>query len=54
MEIIKDLFLGIDKFEDWHTTSHKRYCTLIWFENIKKLEPIKVKKNNRAGWLVIR
>ena len=46
--------IGIDKFEDWHTTLHKKYCTLIWFENIKKLQPIKVKKNNRAGWLVIR
>ncbi len=42
-----------DKFKDWQSTLHKKYCTLIWLEDVKKVEPIKVPRSNGAGWLVV-
>ena len=46
--------IGTDKFEDWETTLHKRYCTLIWLSDVKEIEPIKVKRSNGAGWLIVK
>ncbi len=45
--------IGTDKFEDWQTTLTKKYCTLIWLTNVQKIEPVKVKRSNGAGWLCI-
>ncbi len=45
--------IGTDKFKDWKSTMQKRYCTLIWLCNVKEIEPIKVKRSNGAGWLIL-
>ncbi len=45
--------IGIDKFEDWETTRNKRYCTLIWLKNVKKISPVEVPRSNGAGWLLL-
>lgn len=45
--------IGTDKFEDWQSTLHKKYCSLIWFGDVKKIPPIKVKRSNGAGWIVV-
>ena len=44
--------IGTDKFEDWQATRQKKYCTLIWLKNVRKVEPIKVKRSNGAGWII--
>lgn len=46
--------IGTDKFEDWQTTLHKKYCTLIWLEDVKRVSPIKVPRSNGAGWIVVK
>ncbi len=46
--------IGTDKFEDWETTLQKKYCTLIWLENVERVKPFKVKRSNGAGWIVIK
>ena len=46
--------IGTDKFEDWQSTLKKKYCTLIWLENIKRISPINVPKSNGAGWLIVK
>ena len=45
--------IGTDKFEDWETTRNKRYCTLIWLKNVKKISPVEVPRSNGAGWLLL-
>lgn len=45
--------IGADKFEDWQSTLQKKYCTLIWLDNVKKINPIKVPRGNGAGWIVL-
>ena len=32
---------------------NKKYCTLIWIDNIKEIEPFKVKKSYGSGWIVL-
>lgn len=44
--------IGTDKFEDWESTRHKRYCTLIWLKDVKQVKPIEVPRSNGAGWIV--
>ncbi len=44
--------IGTDKFKDWETTLQKKYCTLIWLENVQKIAPLKVPRSNGAGWLI--
>lgn len=44
--------IGIDRFENWESYTNKRYCTLIWFENVKTIKPLKVPRSNGAGWIV--
>ncbi len=45
--------IGTDKFADWQSTLNKRYCTLIWIEDVTKIEPMIVKRSNGAGWIVL-
>ena len=45
--------IGTDKFADWETTKTKKYCTLIWLADVKKIDPIKVPKSHGAGWLCL-
>lgn len=42
-----------DKEKFYFKVKDKKYCSLIWLKNIEKIEPIKVKKSNGAGWLII-
>lgn len=46
--------IGIDKFEDWQSTLEKKYCTLIWLKDVKKIEPLKVPRSNGAGWIALK
>ena len=46
--------IGTDKFEDWEGTRHKRYCTLIWLKDLKKIDPMEVPRSNGAGWIIVK
>ena len=46
--------IGTDKFEDWKSTRQKKYCTLIWLDEVKTISPFKVKRSNGAGWIVLQ
>lgn len=46
--------IGTDKFEDWQSTLQKKYCTLIWLGDVKAISPLKVKRSNGAGWIVLQ
>ena len=45
--------IGVYKFENWENYRNKKYCTLIWLENVERVKPFKVKRSNGAGWIVI-
>lgn len=57
-EIIKELLslygkdIGVDQ-SYYLKIRNKKYGTLIWLGEIKKIEPFKVKKSYGSGWLVI-
>ena len=38
--------IGSDKFEDWESTLQKKYCTLIWLEDVKTIKPLEVPRSN--------
>ena len=46
--------IGTDKFVDWQSTLEKKNCTLIWLEDVKKVDPIQVPRSNGAGWIVVK
>lgn len=46
--------IGTDKFQDWQSTLQKKYCTLIWLGDVKMINPLKVKRSNGAGWIVLQ
>ena len=46
--------IGTDKFENWQCTLQKKYCTLIWLDDVKKISPMQVKRSNGAGWIVVK
>ena len=43
----------IDYFEDWKPTLTKKYCTLIWLEDVEKLKPFTVPRSNGTAWFVL-
>lgn len=59
-EIVEDIRIKYgkqiktDKFEDWKSTLQKKYCTLIWLDEVTPVAPIKVKRSNGAGWIVLK
>lgn len=59
-EIVEDIRIkygkqiGTDKFEDWKSTLQKKYCTLIWLDEVTPVAPVKVKRSNGAGWIVLK
>ncbi len=56
-EEIKNFYgekIGIRKFSNWNQIKHKKYCTLIWLKDVKKIQSQKVKRSNGAGWIVIK
>lgn len=46
--------IGTDKFADWQSTLNKKYCTLIWLDNVEQIEPMQVPRSNGAGWIVLK
>lgn len=46
--------IGIYKFDNWDNYKNKKYCTLIWLDNVKQTQPIKVKRSNGSGWIVVK
>lgn len=46
--------IGTDKIEDWEETKKKKFCTLVWLENVQKVKPFSVPKSNGAGWIVLQ
>lgn len=46
--------IGTDRFTDWQSTLQKRFCTLVWLEDVKRCEPMKVPRSNGAGWIVLK
>lgn len=44
--------IGTDKFENWQSILQKKYCTLVWLDNIKQISPLSVKRSNGAGWIL--
>lgn len=45
--------IGVDKFQNWSDYLKKKYCTLIWLENVRKIEPIHVPNSHGAGWITL-
>ena len=45
--------IGTDNVEDWQDTMQKKYCTLIWLEDVKTIKPIEVPRSNGAGWILL-
>ena len=46
--------IGTDKFKDWESTLQKKYCTLIWLEDVTIIKPLEVPRSNGAGWIVLK
>ena len=46
--------IGTDKESDWQTTLNKKFGTLIWLSNVKKIEPIQVQRSNGSGWIILK
>ena len=46
--------IGLNYYKDWHLARKKKYCTLVWLEDVEKIEPIKVKKSNGSAWFVLK
>ncbi len=44
--------IGTDKFEDWESTRQKKFCTLIWLKDVKRIQPLSVPRSNGAGWII--
>lgn len=45
--------IGTDNFADWESTKQKKFCTLVWLENVEKIDEIKVKRSNGSAWFVL-
>lgn len=46
--------IGINKFDNWESVRNKKYCTLIWLEDVKSINPLNVPRSNGAGWIVFK
>ncbi len=46
--------IGTEKFNDWETYRNKKFLTLIWLENVKRIEPRAFNKKGRAGWMLVK
>ena len=46
--------IGVDRFKNWQSFLEKKYCTLIWIDNIKQISPLSVKRSNGAGWILLK
>ena len=45
--------IGTDNVKDWESTKQKKYGTLVWVKNVKKIKPIVVPRSNGAAWFVL-
>lgn len=46
--------IGTDKFENWENFRQKKYCTLVWLDDVKTTKPQRVQRSNGAGWIVVK
>ncbi len=46
--------IGVKKFKNIEKYLNKRYLTLIWLNNVERIEEIKPPKSNGAGWIIMR
>lgn len=44
----------IDYFDNFDQVKKKKYCTLIWLDNVKAIEPFVAQKSHGAGWLILK
>lgn len=44
----------IDYFDNFEQVKKKKYCTLIWLDNVKDIEPFVAPKSHGAGWLILK
>ena len=44
--------IGMQYFTNYDKILQKKFCTLIWLEDVKIIPPIKVPRSNGAGWLI--
>lgn len=45
--------IGTDRFEDWTSTTKKKYCTLMWLKDIEKISPITVAPSHGSAWFLL-
>lgn len=45
--------IGSTNIDEWKDVMNKKYCTLVWFKNVQKIEEIKVPKSFGAGWMIL-
>jgi len=50
-EKYNDLIRGSDVY--WQQKSDCKYATLIWMAEIKKIEPVRISKNDWRAWVVL-
>ena len=46
--------IGMQYFTNYNEILHKKYCTLIWLEDVKQISPLNVPRSNGAGWLILK
>lgn len=46
--------IGTDKFADWQSTLNKKFCTLIWLDEVVRVKSITVPRSNGAGWIILK
>lgn len=44
--------IGMDKFKNLDELKNKRYCTLIWLKDVKKIKEKEVVKSHGSGWII--
>lgn len=45
--------IGTDRFEDWTSTTKKKYCTLMWLKDIEKIGSISVAPSHGSAWFLL-
>lgn len=53
INMIKEKYGDGIKMRDYSDCYNKKYCSLIWISNIEKIEEMKVKRSNGAGWIIM-
>ncbi len=46
--------IGSTDKTEWQTTYLKKYCTLVWLNNVTPITPLKVPRSCGAGWIIVK